>query len=43
MATTRTPRRGEVWDIRFDPSVDAEITKIRPAVVISENDLLDEC
>ena len=39
MATTRTPRRGEVWDIRFDPSVGAEITKIRPAVVISEDSI----
>jgi mRNA interferase MazF len=24
-----------VWDIRFDPSVGAEIQKLRPAVVIS--------
>jgi mRNA interferase MazF len=26
--------RGEVWDVRFDPSIGAEIQKIRPAVVL---------
>ena len=31
------PLRGEVWNVRFDPSVGAEIQKIRPAVVISED------
>jgi mRNA interferase MazF len=31
------PRRGEVWLIDFDPSVGAEIAKVRPAVVISQN------
>lgn len=30
-----SPKRGEVWAVRFDPSVGAEIRKIRPAVVIS--------
>ena len=29
------PRRGEVWDVDFDPTVGAEIQKIRPAVVVS--------
>lgn len=29
------PRRGEVWLVRFDPSVGAEIRKLRPAVVLS--------
>src|SRR2546429_499887 len=29
--------RGEVWWIRFDPSVGAEIRKTRPAVIISNN------
>ena len=29
------PSRGEIWNLRFDPSEGAEITKIRPAVVIS--------
>lgn len=31
------PLRGEVWNVRFDPSVGAEIKKIRPAVVLSED------
>ena len=31
------PLRGEVWNVRFDPSVGAEIQKVRPAVVISED------
>jgi mRNA interferase MazF len=35
MATAVTPRRGEVWLIDFDPSVGAEIRKVRPAVVVS--------
>src|SRR5947209_7454534 len=35
MATAPAPRRGEVWLIDFDPSVGAEIRKVRPAVVIS--------
>src|ERR1043165_4736925 len=30
-----TPKRGEVWNVRFDPAVGAEIQKVRPAVVIS--------
>ena len=29
------PRRGEVWDVDFDPTIGAEIQKQRPAVVIS--------
>lgn len=37
MPKTVTPRRGEVWDVRFDPSLGAEIGKCRPAVVISED------
>ena len=35
MPTAPTPRRGKVWLIDFDPSVGAEIRKLRPAVVIS--------
>ena len=30
-----TPKRGEVWRIRFDPAEGDEIKKIRTAVVIS--------
>jgi mRNA interferase MazF len=29
------PRRGGVWAIQFDPSVGAEIQKVRPAIVVS--------
>src|SRR3954462_11025807 len=35
MATVPAPKRGDVWLMDFDPSVGAEIRKIRPAVVIS--------
>ena len=35
MAKAQLPQRGEIWTVRFDPSVGAEIRKIRPAVVIS--------
>lgn len=35
MAMARRPRRGEVWSVRFDPSVRSEIRKVRPAVVLS--------
>jgi mRNA interferase MazF len=30
-------KRGEVWWISFDPSLGGEITKTRPAVIISNN------
>lgn len=29
------PTRGEVWWVDFDPTMDAEIGKVRPAVVVS--------
>ncbi|HEY2416198.1 MAG TPA: type II toxin-antitoxin system PemK/MazF family toxin [Pirellulaceae bacterium] len=35
MAKARTPKRGEIWLIDFDPAVGAEIRKARPAVVVS--------
>lgn len=35
MAKAPQPRRGEIWLVRFDPSVGAEIRKQRPAVVLS--------
>lgn len=34
MATARAPRRAEVWLVDFDPAVEAEIRKLRPAVVV---------
>lgn len=39
MSTAPIPKRGEVWLIDFDPAVGAEIRKIRPAVVISQDDI----
>jgi len=35
MSTVPTPRRGDVWMVRFDPAVGAEIRKIRPAAVVN--------
>ncbi len=35
MTTVPTPKRGEVWLVRFDPSAGAEIRKVRPAVVVN--------
>ncbi len=33
----KRPQRGEVWWVRFDPSVGEEIRKTRPAIVVSNN------
>ena len=32
-----SPKRGEIWIVNFDPTVGAEIKKIRPAVVVSSD------
>jgi len=32
-----SPERGEIWLVRFDPSVGDEIKKSRPAVVVSSS------
>jgi mRNA interferase MazF len=37
MAKAQQPQRGEVWMVQFDPSVGAEIRKVRPALVVSLN------
>jgi mRNA interferase MazF len=31
------PKRGEIWLVNFDPTIGAEIKKVRPAVVISSD------
>lgn len=31
------PKRGEVWNVRFDPAIGAEIQKVRPAVVVGRD------
>lgn len=33
------PKRGEVWRVDFEPSRGAEIRKIRPALVVSRDDV----
>lgn len=33
------PKRGEIWRVDFDPSVGAEQTKVRPALVLSRDDI----
>ena len=37
MSKAKKPKRGEIWDVDFDPPKGAEIGKKRPAVVISED------
>jgi mRNA interferase MazF len=37
LTTSNLPKRGEVWLINFDPTVGAEIRKVRRAVVISSD------
>jgi mRNA interferase MazF len=32
-----TVKRGEIWLIDFDPSIGAEIQKVRPAIVVSSD------
>jgi mRNA interferase MazF len=39
MTSSDTPQRGEVWMVNFDPTIGTEIRKIRPAVVISSNNI----
>jgi mRNA interferase MazF len=34
-----TPLRGEVWWVRFDPTVGSEVRKTRPAVVMSVSEV----
>jgi mRNA interferase MazF len=35
MAKAPQPKRGEIWQVQFDPSIGAEIRKRRPAVVMN--------
>lgn len=30
-------KRGEVWWVEFEPAIGSEITKTRPAVIVSNN------
>ena len=33
------PRRGEIWRVQFEPSIGAETRKVRPALVLSRDDV----
>ena len=33
----RVPSRGEIWLVRFDPTIGSEIRKTRPAIVVSSD------
>lgn len=33
------PKRGEIWNVQFTPSVGAGIQKVRPALVLSRDDV----
>ena len=37
LSTSPQPARGEIWQVNFDPTIGAEIKKIRPAIVISSD------
>ena len=37
MSSNLIPHRGEIWLVKFDPTVGAEIRKTRPALVISSD------
>lgn len=39
MATAAILNRGEVWLIDFDPTLGADIRKIRPAVIVSQDSI----
>ena len=37
MSTSFHPARGEIWQVNFNPTIGAEIRKLRPAIVISSD------
>lgn len=30
-----SPKRGQIWEVNFDPTIGAEIEKLRPAIVVN--------
>ncbi len=34
-------RRGQLWLVNFEPSVGHEYRKVRPAVIVQQNEFLD--
>ena len=39
MSNAPFPLRGEIWSVRLDPSLGAEMKKTRPAIVISSDQI----
>ena len=39
METSMNINQGEVWMVEFFPKVGSEITKLRPAIVVSHNEI----
>jgi mRNA interferase MazF len=39
ISNSSDPKKGEIWLVNFNPVTGAEISKIRPAIVISENSI----
>src|SRR5215467_15904613 len=37
MSPARQPQRGEVWWVAFDPAIGGEISKTRPAIIVSND------
>ncbi|HLP91310.1 MAG TPA: type II toxin-antitoxin system PemK/MazF family toxin [Nostocaceae cyanobacterium] len=37
ITNSSAPKRGEIWLTNFDPTIGAEIKKIRPAVIVSSD------
>ncbi len=35
MTGSHDPQRGEIWLVNFDPTIGAEIKKLRPAIVVN--------
>lgn len=33
----KSPKRGEIWLVNFDPTIGSEINKTRPAIIIQNN------
>lgn len=33
----KTPKRSEIWIVQLDPTIGSEISKMRPAIIISNN------
>lgn len=37
LTNSNKPKRGEIWLVNFDPTIRAEIKKVRPAIVINSD------